>query len=74
MKFPYEKYLLFPSRLLPEQLGCFPRGATFLLLLQLGGMEMERSGALVPLVAFIIPHRTNVTGNRYFRMAQCLLW
>lgn len=53
-KFRYEKYLHFPSHLLPEQLRCFPRDATFLLLLQLGGMEVERSGALVPLSSFLL--------------------
>lgn len=55
MKFPCEKYLHFPSHLLPEQLRCFPRGATFLLLHQLGGMLMEKSGAQVkvPLSPFL---------------------
>lgn len=54
MKFPCEKYLhFFPSHLLPEQLRCFPRSATFLLLLQPGGMEMKRSEALVLLSPFL---------------------
>lgn len=74
VKFPYEKYLRFPSHLLPAQLRCFPRDAAFLLALQLRGTEMERSGALVPLLAFIFPRRSNVTGNRYFSVAWCLLW
>lgn len=54
MKFPYEKYLhFFPSHLLPEQLRCFPRSATFLLLLQPGGMAMDKSEALVLLSPFL---------------------